>query len=95
MRPESCFGGHIYSWQGLCVDGYDGILCANCVNGYYRSDNFECTECPPMIQNLFVGTVFLLIIIATIVLLVRATINSTALKRPLYSVYLKIFLNHY
>ena len=70
-------------------------MCAKCINGHFRSDNFECTRCRQLYHNIILFVFFFGICIAAIVLLVKATIQATSVKKPLYAVYLKIFFNHY
>merc|ERR1712176_348939 len=46
-------------------------------------------------MNLFVFIGGIVLLLIFIVILVRAALQASELKRPLYAVYLKIFLNHY
>ena len=70
-------------------------MCSDCINGYFRSDNFECSKCEQLYVNLILFVFFISVCISAIVLLVRASIQAIRVKKPLYAVYLKIFLNHY
>jgi hypothetical protein len=34
--------------KGSCADGYQGIMCADCKEGYTRSREYQCSKCPPL-----------------------------------------------
>ena len=70
-------------------------MCADCVGNYYKKDTFECEECPPDVQNIIVLILYVAALIIICVLLVQAQMKGSQLRKPLYSVYLKIFLNHF
>ena len=95
MRTEACLGGGLEHPLGICERGYGGVICAKCIQGHFRSGSFECSECPSPIANMFVFVGGLLLLLVFVVILVRAALQASALKKPLYAVYLKIFLNHY
>ena len=80
--------------MGICAKGYQGILCADCEFGY-RKSGFKCNQCPKLSSNLtlliFLGLAMLLFI----ALLVRSTLTSVAVQKPLYSVYYKIAMTHF
>jgi len=42
---------------------------------------------------IFIALIFVLVIV--IMLLVKSTLGGVEMRKPLYSVYLKIFLNHF
>ena len=95
FRPESCLEGNWENPLGVCEEGYDGIMCANCVGDYYRTDRFTCKECPDPFTNMMTTLITAIVLIVIIVFLVQSSIDGSNRKKPLYSVYLKIFLNHY
>ena len=94
IRPESCLGGDIEDPIGKCEVGYQGILCADCADGYSRS-GLDCNECPDFVWNVIIFCALLIGLIMIIVFLVRSTLGGIETKRPLHQVFLKIFLNHF
>ena len=94
FREESCLGGNEKDALGQCATGYQGILCSDCSTGYTRSGE-ECSECPVLIWNILIFLALIILLIAVIMFLVRSTLNGVEMKKPLYQVYLKIFLNHF
>ena len=94
IRPESCLGGSEIEPLGTCAKGYRGILCNDCEARYSRS-GLECSECPALLWNaiLFIGLMITLVLV--IMFLVRSTLGGIEAKKPLYQVFLKIFLNHF
>ena len=70
-------------------------MCANCIGNHYRSDQFECEECPSDSSNFISFILYVSGLICILILLVRMTMNGSQLRKPLYSVYVKIFFNHY
>ena len=38
--------------RGSCAANYEGDLCSQCSPGFTRNSRFECSECPPLWQNL-------------------------------------------
>ena len=94
LRPESCLGGNATDQVGQCEVGYQGILCSECATGYSKA-GLECSLCPEFVWNIltFIGLMILLIFI--IALLVKSTLGGVEVKKPLYSVLLKIFMGHF
>ena len=86
FKKEVCLGGDIDHPLGRCATGYGGIVCTDCIDGYYRSDSFECTKCPSLWINIFTFVFLLVICLIAVVVLVRATISSSRVnnKKPLY-----------
>ena len=80
---------------GKCEEGYGGFMCTNCVGRYRRGSAFECTECFNPVMNIFISFVYLLMLIAAVIILVRVTIKTSNEAKPLSTVYLKVFLNHF
>lgn len=93
-RPESCLGGDENNPLGDCAEGYRGILCTNCAPGHNRS-GFRCNKCPSMIGNIAIFFVMFVALVIVIALLVKTTLGGVEVKKPLYSVYYKIFMNHF
>ena len=93
-RPESCLGGNITDPIGQCATGYQGILCADCAPGFSRAGQ-ECSECPQLVWNVIIFLVLMIVLILVIAVMVRSTLGGVEVKKPLYQVLLKIFLNHF
>ena len=94
-NPDACLAGDEEAPLGKCADGYDGILCANCVGRYRRNGSFTCTECANPTENIVVSSLYMITLIAAVVILVRFTMKGSNQMKPLSSVYVKIFLNHF
>jgi hypothetical protein len=94
LRPESCLGGGETDPLGTCATGYKGILCSDCEAGFSKS-GLECNVCPAVVWNILIFIAMLFGLIIIIMLLVKSTLGGVEMKKPLYSVYLKIFLNHF
>ena len=92
---DSCLGGDLEHPLGECAEGYGGILCADCINGFKRSGNFECEECPALWANIAVTVILFVVSMTGIAILVKSVIQGADQKKPLYAVYFKILLNHY
>ena len=95
ILPESCLGGNSTNPLGSCASGYRGILCNDCEWGYSRKGGTECSECPAIQWNVIQFGLLLTTLVLLVLFLVRATLLSVHTKRPLYQVFLKIFLNHF
>ena len=93
-RPESCLGGNETDAIGQCAVGYQGILCADCQPGFSKA-GLTCSECPDLAWNIVIFIGLIMILVLLIVGLVRSTLGGVETKKPLYSVFLKIFLNHF
>ena len=79
----------------MCKEGYGGILCANCVGRYRRSEKFVCTECASPKLNIFISALYFISLCAAVIMLVMTTMRGSSQRKPLVSVYMKIFLNHF
>ena len=95
FRTESCLGGDEAHPLGECDEGYNGILCANCDPGYFKGGESSCTKCPGLTLNILIFAALLFVLVAIIVLLVRSSLYSVDVKKPLHAVYYKIFMNHF
>ena len=93
-RPESCLGGNVTDAIGQCEIGYKGILCSDCASGFSRSGQ-DCNECPDFAWNIIIFIALLIVLILVIAFLVKSTLGGVEVKKPLYQVLLKIFLNHF
>ena len=94
LRPESCLGGNSTDPVGQCEIGYQGILCSECMTGYSKA-GLECSECPKLVWNVATFFGLMIILILVIALLVKSTLGGVEVKKPLYSVLLKIFMGHF
>ncbi|CDW87730.1 UNKNOWN [Stylonychia lemnae] len=81
--------------KGECLQGYQGILCADCISGYSRDKEYQCAICPePALNTLRLITIFIAVIIF-VVLMIRSTLKSAQDINNVTSIYLKILLNHF
>ena len=95
FNPDACLGGNDTTPMGTCAEGYDGVLCANCVGRYSRGDSFECNECSSPEVNIFFSCIKFIFCMAYIIILVRITVSGTSKRNPMVPVYLRIFLDHF
>ena len=94
FNPKACLGGDELSPIGICEEGYGGILCADCLGRYYRAGAFKCKQCPSLLVNIFWSVLTSIGMIGTIAVLVNSMMQLPFTKKPIYSVYLKILVNH-
>ena len=94
-NPKACLAGDEAAPLGKCAEGYDGILCANCVGRYRRNGAFVCTECSEAGVNIVISSLYLLALVVAVIMLVRVSMRGSNQIKPLSSVYIKIFLNHF
>ena len=94
LRTESCLGGNETDAIGQCETGYKGILCADCQTGYSKV-GLNCTLCPEVGMNIVIFICLMIAVIGVVVLMVKSTLGGLTAKKPLYSVLLKIFMNHF
>ncbi|CDW75877.1 UNKNOWN [Stylonychia lemnae] len=80
---------------GECLQGYQGILCADCISGYSRDNDYQCALCPETALNtLRLITIFIACVIL-VVLMIRSTLRGAQDINNVTSIYLKILLNHF
>ncbi|CDW78175.1 UNKNOWN [Stylonychia lemnae] len=84
-----------YNPQGDCLDGYRGILCADCDKGYSRDNNYQCKYCPEHWVNSLRLIAILIGVVLLIVFMVRSTLNGAKDATNVTSIYMKILLNHF
>ena len=90
---ESCLGG----METKCAEGYTGILCAVCSEGYYKIIS-NCQKCPslPWLVGQIVLVAFIVAVIAVSLLLGRKSKNASG--RSMTDIFLgrlKIFIGFY
>jgi hypothetical protein len=83
-----------YSAVGECASGYQGILCADCIDGYSRTGEYMCSKCPDPFWNVvrIVATLFFAIFL--IVMMIKSTMAGAVEKKNVTSIYMKIMMNH-
>ena len=91
---KACLAGDQNNPLGICDDGYRGILCADCEFNFVKTGT-KCGKCPSQAQNIIVLIVLVIVLFGVIVLLVKSTLSSVDMKKPLYSVYYKIVMTHF
>jgi len=79
---------------GQCAEGYEGVICGSCVEGFSTIGYFECGRCPGYTANTFRILGIFLVAMIFLVFLVRSTLNSADKRKPIHAVYLKIMANH-
>ena len=60
-----------------------------------RLGEYGCDLCPDLFWNIFSFVILIFALILAIVFLVKSQLGGATEKKPLYSVYYKIFLNHF
>ena len=63
LQQKSLQSSNIEEITG-CIKGHEGFRCKDCSNGYYRSHNFACTECPENPTGFFIAKIVLLVLAA-------------------------------
>eukprot|EP00359_Climacostomum_virens_P007602 CAMPEP_0204901898 /NCGR_PEP_ID=MMETSP1397-20131031/3348_1 /ASSEMBLY_ACC=CAM_ASM_000891 /TAXON_ID=49980 /ORGANISM="Climacostomum Climacostomum virens, Strain Stock W-24" /LENGTH=1637 /DNA_ID=CAMNT_0052070321 /DNA_START=1200 /DNA_END=6113 /DNA_ORIENTATION=- len=96
-RKASCLGPEDsdYSLTGKCEEGYHGVKCSGCVQGYSMTGRYECSEC---IQNTktYVMRAFMCLLVAVFAVgSVWLSLRAATRNRSLMSVYLKILMNYF
>lgn len=94
LRPDSCLGGSETDPVGTCDTGYQGILCSDCAEGYSAS-GLDCNLCPAPGWNIAIFGLLMIVLFIVIVFLVKSTLGGVEMRKPLHSVLLKIFMNHF
>jgi hypothetical protein len=84
-----------YERTGECLEGYSGILCADCKPGYSRSSSFECNKCPDSTSNFVQIVAIIIAFVVALIFMIRSTLNGAGEKRNITSVFQKILLNHF
>eukprot|EP00347_Sterkiella_histriomuscorum_P016286 403353768 len=97
LNKEACLGmiPPENNQIGSCVEGYQGILCADCQTGFSRSNEYHCSKCPNQALNVIRLSFILLGVIAIIVVLVRSTLNGAKEKNNVTNIFLRILFNHF
>ena len=95
FNPDACLPGTEEAPLGICAEGYDGILCANCIGRFRRTSAFTCEECGDPGLNIFISCILFLLVIFVVGVLVKISMRGSSMHQPLHPVYMKIFLNHF
>eukprot|EP00347_Sterkiella_histriomuscorum_P007237 403349735 len=80
--------------RGTCEEGYQGILCTDCSQGYSRQGDFKCAECPAQGANVARLIFIFIAVLGLVVFLIRSTLLGAKEKKNLTSIFLKIMMNH-
>eukprot|EP00347_Sterkiella_histriomuscorum_P017716 403348268 len=96
LNTAACLGmiAPDYDPQGSCYDGYQSILCADCVPGYSRSSDYKCAECPDAFLNVLRLGAILIFAVGLVVFMIRSTLSGAKDKNNVTSIYVKILMNH-
>lgn len=91
---EACSGGDENNFLGNCSDGYTGVLCQSCENGYSKNTASKCSKCPDQVMNMVILVSFLVLIVLIAIILVHTTLKTAFSNSDLHSIYIKIFTNY-
>ncbi|CDW71166.1 UNKNOWN [Stylonychia lemnae] len=80
---------------GACRQGYQGIICADCMIGYSRTGTYECSPCPEQASNSFKLLALLMIIVFALVFLIRSTLAGALEEKNYISVFIRVLMNHF
>lgn len=96
MYEPSCLGmvAPDFNPMGECADGYEGVACADCMKGYYRLSNYQCTECPDFVTNISVFCVIVVIVILIMMFIIKLAIDGANDKTRKSSVFFRILIDH-
>jgi hypothetical protein len=89
----TCLGNDT-GYMTLCADGYTGILCSVCQQGYTKNSNGQCNKCPSPGQNVLILILIASAVVLVCVILVRSSIKSAYSSAAKHSIYIKIFTNY-
>ncbi|TNV88113.1 hypothetical protein FGO68_gene1765 [Halteria grandinella] len=97
LNKESCLGGMLtMNPLGECAEGYRGVICSSCHNGYSLSQGSrKCLKCPSKTGNFLILLAIALTLFIIVVLLVIANLSSASKEKNNLPVYLRILLNHF
>ncbi|TNV87911.1 hypothetical protein FGO68_gene12525 [Halteria grandinella] len=94
LNPGACIGRGLAINQ-QCLDGYQGVLCSDCAQGYSKTlASFKCSECPSMVQNVLILAAILLGVGVFLIILITSNLNSPLKEKNYLPVFLRILLNH-
>ena len=71
-EKEACLGGNITDPFGQCAEGYQGIMCAECSEGYVKSGPRGCSKCYSLFWHLLTFNFLFIFLFMVIILLVRS-----------------------
>jgi len=80
--------------MGTCADGYRGVLCADCDDGYYRKGDYGCGNCPHAMVVIVRLSILLFLLLCFIVLLVRLTLLAALQKKNYAHAYFRLLIDH-
>lgn len=74
LYPPACLGmvPPTYNPVGECAEGYQGVLCADCVTGYTRDIDYVCKVCPSKSKTLSKLILIILAVALMVVLIIKA-----------------------
>lgn len=96
-NPQACLGWvePDFNPMGSCLEGYSGVLCAECDSGYSLTGLAKCSQCPDFTSNVVKLTGMVIAVIAVFAFMVRSTLLGAAQPKNNTSVYMKILMNHF
>ncbi|TNV88194.1 hypothetical protein FGO68_gene1286 [Halteria grandinella] len=94
LNPIACVGKNIDIKQ-QCLEGYQGVLCSDCAQGYSKSvASFKCSECPSMESNIIIIAAIIIIVGLFLIILIISNLNSALKEKNYLPVFLRVLLNH-
>ena len=75
-NEEACLAGNRDNPLGICQNGYQGILCAECTHGNYKIDEFTCATCARKVSTIVFHVLYGISLVAIISLLVRSALKG-------------------
>ncbi|CDW91193.1 UNKNOWN [Stylonychia lemnae] len=97
IYQKACIGlnQQTHNYIGDCKEGYQGLLCAECIQGYSRNSNHQCLKCPKDYDNVIRLIAIVIFISLFAALIVRQSIIGVQEAKNVTSIYLRILLNHF
>jgi hypothetical protein len=80
--------------MGECLEGYQGILCADCAVGFSRTSGYECGFCPHPVANVFRLGAIMFVAVFVVIFLIKSTLAGAKERKNVTSIYSKILMNH-
>eukprot|EP00347_Sterkiella_histriomuscorum_P024148 403332142 len=80
--------------KGSCLEGYQGIICADCAVGYSRQGDFKCATCPEKVMNIVRLIFIFFAVVFLIVFIVRSTLLGAKEQKNITNIFIKIMMNH-
>lgn len=94
QRTESCLKGDEQNPIGICAEGYQGIMCGKCEDGWKSLELMECEKCPSWKKTQILFIVRLFNIFALIFILTRNNFINVRNEQPIIQTMLRVIISH-